>query len=406
MRIVIIGAGLCGGNVAVGLREAGYTDEILLLGDEPGVPFGRPPLSKTYLRDEEDLSGWLVAPGEWYEQHDVGLRPETHVERIDPPGGRVVLVDGGEITCDRLCIATGCRPRVPPVPGIDLDGVHILRTRRNADAIKAAAARGGRAAVIGMSFIGAEVAASLRQLGLDVVAIFPGSGPLESVLGEDVAHVMSDIHRRHGVELVPNDKVTSFRGAGQVDGIVTASGRVVECDFAVVGVGVEPNVEVVEGSGVGVDNGILVDARCRTSVENVFAAGDVANHDHPLLGRVRVEHYNSAEKQGRYAARSMLGASEPYDYLHSFWSDQYDDKIEYVGHAKTWDGFVTRGDVDGGSFLGFYVSDGRLAAAMGLTRGGDPELGPDSELATCARLIRDRTHVEESALADEAVELG
>jgi 3-phenylpropionate/trans-cinnamate dioxygenase ferredoxin reductase subunit len=403
MRIVIVGAGLAGGNVAVGLREEGFDGEIVVLGDEPGLPFGRPPLSKTYLRDEEDLSGWLVKPGDWYGQHNVTLRTDAKVERVDAVGSRVVLDGGNDITYDHLCIATGCRPRKPDIPGIDREGVHLLRTKADADAIKDEARKqGAKAAVIGMSFIGSEVAASLRQLGAEVTAVFPGSGPLTSVLGDLVAGAMATIHSERGVQLLPGEKLAEFRGLDRVEEVVTESGRRIACTFAVLGLGVEPNVELLEGSGVTTDNGVLVDAGCRTSVENIFAVGDVANHDHPIFGRLRVEHYNNAEKQGRYAARSMLGNDEPYDYVHSFWSDQYDAKIEYVGFAKEWDDFAVRGDIESGSFLGFYLKDGILSAAMGLNRGGDPEAEPESELAACVELIRNRTKVDSADLADDA----
>ncbi len=401
MRIVIVGAGLSGGNVAVGLREEGFEGEVVVLGDEPGLPFGRPPLSKTYLRDEEDLSGWFVQPGDWYAQHDVTLRTGARAVRVDASGGRVVLADDGEIACDRLCVATGCRARRPSIPGIDLDGVHLLRTKADADAIKdETRTRGAKAAVIGMSFIGSEVAASLRRLGVEVTAIFPGSGPLASVLGDRVAGAMSAIHRDNGVELLANEKVAELRGLDRVEEVVTESGRRVSCTFAVLGLGVEPNVELLDGSGVATDNGVLVDAACRTNVENVFAVGDVANHDHPIFGRLRVEHFNNAEKQGRHVARAILGSDEPYDYVHSFWSDQYDDKLEYVGFAKGWDDFVVRGDVEARSFLGFYLKDGVLQAAMGLNRGGDPEEDAGSELAECVELIRHRTPADPAVLTD------
>ena len=405
-RIVIIGAGQAGANVAVGLRDAGYDGEVHLLGAEPGLPFGRPPLSKTYLRDEEDLSGWLVKPDDWWASSGIELRADARVERIDPSGGLVVLAAGGEIACGRVCIATGCRPRTPRVDGAGLENVFLLRTKADADAIKAAAREpGAKAVVIGMGFIGSEVAASLRQLGVDVAAVFPGDGPLHRVLGDVVSRRMSAIHERHGVELLANEKLASFRGAKRVEEVVTESGRVVPCTFVVAGIGVDPDVRVLDGTAIAVDNGVLVDASCRSSVENVFAVGDVANHDHPLFGRLRVEHYNNAEKQGRFVGRAMLGSTEPYDYVHTFWSDQYDDKLEYVGFAKQWDEFVVRGDVARDEFIGFYLKDGRVLAAMGLNRGGDPEAEPNSELAAVGELIRRGTPVDAERLSDDGTAL-
>jgi 3-phenylpropionate/trans-cinnamate dioxygenase ferredoxin reductase component len=403
MRIVIIGSGQAGANVAVGLREEGFDGEIILVGDEPGVPFGRPPLSKTYLRDEEGLDGWLVKPEEWYDAHDVDLR-NGRVERIVPAGRRVVLSSGDEITCDRLCIATGCRPRMPDLPGIELDGVFALRTRDDADRIKAAATTGAKAVIAGMGFIGSEVAASLCQIGVEVAAVSSGIGPFASVLGDEVSRRMTDVHREHGVQVIANAKVTGFRGAARVEQVTTDAGDAIDCSFVVAGFGVDPNVGFTLGSGIDVDDGIVVDRTCETSVPGVYAVGDVASHDHPLFGRVRVEHYNNAEKQGRHVAKALLGGTDPYDYVHTFWSDNYDHKIEYVGHAKRWDEFVVRGDVDD-AFLGFYVADGVLRAAVGFDRGGDPELEPESELATVAELIRRRTRVDARSLADETVAL-
>ena len=380
-HVVIAGGGMTAGNTAAGLRDGGYDGRITIVSDEVAVPFGRPPLSKTYLRGEEPVSAWYVKPPEWYEEANVERRG-GRVARIDPQNAAVVLTDESEIGCDRVVIATGARPRT-------VEGALALRTQADADAIRRLARPGEKAVVAGMSFIGAEVSASLRRLGVDVTAVFPGSGPLAAVLGDVVAARMAAIHREEGVELVSNDKVVEFN-----DGYVTTEhGRRIDCAFAVVGLGVAPNVAVAEASGITVDNGIVVDARCRTNVENVYAVGDVANHDHPLFGRVRVEHYNNAEKQGRYVAGALLGNEEPYDYLHTFWSDQYDHKIEYVGHAREWDDFVVRGDADG-AFVGLYVKDGIVRAAVGLDRGGDPELEPGSEMAACAELVRTRSRLD------------
>ena len=254
------------------------------------------------------------------------------------------------------------------------------------DAIKQEAVRGRSAVIVGMGFIGCEVAASLTQLGVRVTAVFPGRDPLERVLGDQVAGVMSAIHRANGVELLAGEQVAAFEGTSRVEAVVTRSGRRIECDFAVAGVGIEPDIPAV---GVEQQNGILVDERCRASAPDVYAAGDLANHLHPLFGRIRVEHYNNAEKQGAAAARSMLGSTAPYDYVHSFWSDQYDHKLEYVGHVEKWDQFVVRGSVRDGRLIGIYLVDGIVRAAVGLDRGGDPELDTDGEMAACARLVAD-----------------
>ena len=256
-----------------------------------------------------------------------------------------------------------------------------------------------------MGFIGCEVAASLTQLGVQVTAVFPGRAPLERVLGGQVGALIGAIHRANGVELLAGDQVAAFEGTERVEAIVTAAGHRIPCDFAVAGIGVEPDIPAVAGSSIAEDNGILVDELCRTSVADVYAAGDVANHLHPLFGRIRVEHYNNAEKQGAAAARSMLGSTAPYDYVHTFWSDQYEHTIEYVGHVTKWDEFVVRGSVEEGKLVGFYLVDGVVRAAIGLDRGGDPELDRDSEMAASARLVAARARPARGVLADEHADL-
>ena len=400
--IVIIGGGMAGGNAAATLRDEGFSGPVVLLSREPDVPFGRPPLSKTYLRSEEDLAGWYVRPAGWYAEHDVELRNGVVVAAVDPAAHTVTLDSGAELRYDKVLIATGGRNRRIRVDGADLPGIHYLRTVAECDAIKQEAVRGRSAVVVGMGFIGCEVAASLTQLGVRVTAVYPGRDPLERVLGDQVAGVMSAIHRANGVELLAGEQAASFEGTSRVEAVVTRSGRRIECDFAVAGVGIEPDIPAV---GVDQQNGILVDECCRASAPDVYAAGDLANHLHPLFGRIRVEHYNNAEKQGAAAARSMLGSTAPYDYVHSFWSDQYDHKLEYVGHVEKWDQFVVRGSVREGKLIGIYLVDGIVRAAVGLDRGGDPELDTDSEMAACDRLVAMQARPAPAVLSDEKTDL-
>ena len=402
---VIVGAGLAGGNAAGALREEGFEGSVVIVGLEPGIPFGRPPLSKTYLRAEEDLDGWYVKPPAWYEEHRVERRAERGVVAIDAAAKTVTLDGGEELVYEKLLIATGGRNRRFDVPGSDLDGVHQLRTVAECEAIKGELAPGRHAVVVGMGFIGCEVAASLRQLGVRVTAVLGEQAPLQRVLGDQVGGAFASIHREQGVELLTGERVAAFEGAGRVTAAVTASGRRIGCDFVVAGIGIEPQVPEFAGAAAEQSNGVLVDERCRTSLPDVFAAGDVANHLHPIFGRVRVEHYNNAEKHGRAAARSMLGSEKPYDYIHSFWSDQYEHSLEYVGHATRWDEFVLRGSVEDRRLVGFYLLEGRMLAAVGLNRGGDPEADSDSEMAACARLVGERARPAPDRLADDAVDL-
>ena len=402
--IVIVGGGLAGGNAAATLREEGFAGGVVLIGREPGIPFGRPPLSKTYLRSEEELDGWYAKPPGWYEEHDVERRDES-VVTVDAAGHTVALDDGRELEYQKLLIATGGRNRRLRAPGSELPGIHHLRTVAECDAIKREAGPDRHAVVVGMGFIGCEVAASLTQLGVRVTAIFGGHAPLERVLGEEMAAAIGAIHDENGVQLRSEDQVTGFEGEERVQAVVTASGEQVACDFVVAGVGIEPELPAFAGNSLAQSNGLLVDEHCRASAPDVYGAGDVANHLHPVFGRIRVEHYNNAEKHGRAAARSMLGADIPYDYIHSFWSDQYEHDLEYVGHATKWDQFVVRGSLEERTLLGFYLQDGRLLAAAGLDRGGDPEADSDSEMAACARLVAMHAEPSPARLEDDRVDL-
>ncbi len=405
-RIAIIGASLAGARAAAVLREEGFDGEVQLIGAERQPPYNRPPLSKGYLRGQERFEDQLVNPVAYYAEHAIELRLGTRAARIDPSRKDIELEGGEHVGYDRLLVATGGRNRALSVPGADLDGIFQLRTVEDCDRIRAAAQPGRRAVVIGLGFIGSEVTASLRQLGVEVTAVEGNPVPLARVLGKEVGEVLAAIHRDNGVELALEDSVAAFEGTGRVERVRTKKGRRLECDLVIAGIGITPNSELLAAAGAAVDNGVLVDERCRTSLPDVYAAGDVANHLHPIFGRLRVEHWNNAFQQGRAAARSMLGREEPYDYLHSFWSDQYEHVIEYVGFAASWDRLVFRGRRESRKFLGFYLKEGIVHAAVGLDRGGDPEDAKgESELKLVAGLIRDRVPVEPAKLADDDVDL-
>jgi 3-phenylpropionate/trans-cinnamate dioxygenase ferredoxin reductase subunit len=281
---------------------------------------------------------------------------------------------------------------------LDLPNIFNLRSIDDADVIRTQIAPGRKAAVIGMGFIGCEVAASLRQKGVEVVCIHPSPTPLFRVLGEQVGQVLSTLHQEHGVTTFFNDVVTRFEGEGRVRRVVTKNGRQIDCDFAVVGVGVEPVVEFATGSSLEISNGILVDEYGRTNVPGIYAAGDVANHYHPVFGtRMRVEHWQNAMQQGAAAARSMLGKGTPYDAVHWFWSDQYDVNVQYAGFHRTSDQVVVRGDLDARSFIAFHLNQGRLDAVVAMNRGKD--------VRRVMPLIRTRSAVDPRQLGDESVDL-
>jgi 3-phenylpropionate/trans-cinnamate dioxygenase ferredoxin reductase component len=404
--IVIVGASLAGGTAAVTLREEGYDGDIVLIGAERELPYSRPPLSKGYLRGQDRFEDQLVKPASYYAEQRIELKLGVRATAIDPKEKLVDLEGGERVAYDRLLVTTGGRNRTFTVPGADLSGVFQLRTVQDCDRIRAAVAPGRRAVVVGFSFIGSEVSASLRQLGVEVVAIEGARVPLARVLGDEVGRVLADIHRDRGVQLVSEDAVDALAGSDRVTRVRTRKNRVFECDLVVAGIGIVPNAELLAAAGAQIDNGVLVDERCRTSLPDVFAAGDVTNHLHPVFGRLRVEHWNNGYQQGRAAARSLLGRPEPYDYIHTFWSDQYEHVIEYVGFAASWDRVAFRGRAESRKFLAFYLKDGVVRAAMGLDRGGDPEDPKgESELKAAVEMVRRRAKIDPAKLADESVDL-
>ena len=363
--IVIIGASLAGAKAAEALRKEGYDGRIVMFGDEPRLPYLRPPLSKEYLRGESPFDKTLVHPPAWYDEQRIELNLATPVRALDSATHEVVLADGHRLAFDRLLIATGSSPRRLTIPGNGLAGVHYLRTVEDADAIRDAAVGAHRVVVIGGGWIGAEVAASMRQLGLPVTVVAPGSVLLERVLGTEVGTVYRDLHAEHGVELVMNQRAAAFRGTNKVESVEIADGTRIQGDLVVVGVGAQPRTELAAEAGLDVGDGIFVDEHLQTSVPGIFAAGDVASAWHPLLGsRFRVEHWDNARRQGRAAARNMLGMAEPYVRIPYFYSDQYDLSMEYAGFASAWDQVVFRGEPADREFVAFWLGDGRVVAGM------------------------------------------
>ena len=396
--IAIVGASLTGASAAATLREEGFDGRVVLLGAEPQLPYDRPPLSKAYLRGAMPFEKTLLRPPEYYREKDIELMLSTTVTRVDAEKRRLELAGGEQLEFDNVLIATGGRNRRFPIPGLDLPGVYDLRTVADADRIREVIAPGRRAVVVGLGFIGAEVASSLRECGVEVVAIEPFKTPLFRALGEEIGRVIEGLHRDHGVDMILGDAVAAFEGNGRVERVVTRDGRRVECDFAVFGLGIEPAADVVAGSGVHVDNGIVVDDLCRTNMPGVFAAGDVANHYHPVCARqMRVEHWQNGVKQGAAAARSMLGRGQPYDEVHWFWSDQYDANIQYAGFHVPWDQVVVRGSLAERKFLAFFLTAGRVESAVAINQGRD--------LRRAFPLIRARVPVDPARLADPQVDL-
>ncbi|HET6885003.1 MAG TPA: FAD-dependent oxidoreductase, partial [Rubrobacteraceae bacterium] len=298
----------------------------------------------------------------------------------------------------RLLVATGGQNRRLPIQRLDLEGIYDLRTVDDAWRIRAEITPGRKAVVVGMGFIGSEVAASLRQSGVEVAVVDRNKVPLRRVLGEEVGRVIGDIHRDEGVSMILEDRVASFEGAGRVERVTTERGRRIECDFVVVGLGTEPVTDLLADTGAWIEDGVVVDEYLRTGVEGIYAAGDIANQYHPVFERrIRVEHWQNALKQGPAAARNMLGKDEPYGEIPWFWSDQYEHNLQYAGFHTEWDELVVRGSMEERNFVAFYRKDERVLAAVAIGRGKD--------LRRSMPLIRGQQPVEAARLCDLAVDL-
>jgi 3-phenylpropionate/trans-cinnamate dioxygenase ferredoxin reductase subunit len=363
---VIVGASLAGAKAAETLRTEGFDGRVVLIGEEPERPYERPHLSKGYLRGEADRRKIFVHDDTFYADQSIELRVDTRVTSVQPEHHTVVLNGDERVHYDRLLLTTGASPRRLHVPGADLAGVHYLRSLADADRLAGALRDGDNVAVIGAGFIGAEVAASARQLGRNVAMIDPADVPLQRVLGPEVGAVYRNLHADHRVNFHPNTGVESLRGNGHVEAVHLTDESTIPADLVIVGVGALPRVELAALAGIAVDGGIVVDAHLRTSAPDIFAAGDAASAFHPLLvARVRVEHWANALHQGPAAAKNMLGVGAAYDRIPYFYSDQYELGMEYFGYAPTWDRVVFRGDPGDGKFVAFWLENGHVVAGMG-----------------------------------------
>jgi 3-phenylpropionate/trans-cinnamate dioxygenase ferredoxin reductase component len=396
--IAIVGAGLSGGTAAATLRDEGFDGQVVLIGDEPSVPYERPGLSKGYLRGEQTREDLLVRDPDWWVAHDTEIRLGERVDRVDPAGRAVILATGERVVFDAVIVAPGVRTRTLPVRGADLAGIHGLRRIEEADAIRADAEHAGHAAIVGMGFIGAEVAASLRSLGLEVTVVEPLETAMQRVLGSQIGHLVEAIHRDHGTQLFFGDSLDRFEGPGRLERLVTSTGRTIECDLAIVGVGTVPSAPILPAEVLDRSGAIVVGPALETAIDGVFAVGDAVIHEHPAFGPLRVEHFDNAVKMGRHVARTVLGTGEAFDDPHWFWSDQYEHQIQMAGFAPVWDRMVVRGSVDERSFCAFFLDvRGTLRGSLSLDWPRD-----------CRRslpLIQAQARPDPEALADPAVDL-
>jgi NADPH-dependent 2,4-dienoyl-CoA reductase/sulfur reductase-like enzyme len=366
---VVVGAGLAAAKAVEELRESGYDGSIVVYGAEQHRPYERPPLSKGYLLGDDELDTAFVHPEGWYDEHDVDLRLGTEVTAVDTHA-RTVTAGGEQQVYDRLLLATGASPRRLAMADDSGAEVAYLRTMEDSRRLKESFAAGRRIAIVGGGWIGLEVASAARKAGADVTVLESLELPLVRVLGAEVAQVFADLHREHDVDLRTGVDISGFSRDGERSVVQLGDGTSVEADLVVVGIGVAPNVALAQAAGLEVDNGVLVDASLRSSAREVFAAGDLANEQHPVLGRrVRVEHWDTAIEQGKAAAHAMLDEDVSYDRLPYFFTDQYDLGMEYVGSVGPdgYDEVVVRGDTSaagGRTFTAFWLGGGRVLAAM------------------------------------------
>jgi len=365
-QFVIVGGGLAAAKAAETLRDEGFAGRIVIISDDPERPYERPPLSKGLLLGSAERDSTFVHEADWYTKNDVDLRTGIRAEAIDKDAHEVVLAGGERVGYSRLLLATGARPRRLPVPGADLDGVHYLRTLADSDRLGSLLTESTRLVIIGAGWIGLEIAAAARARGAAVTVVEMAHLPLQRVLGDTIAEVFAGLHREHGVTFHFDAGVAELRGSGgRVGEVVLADGTVLPADAVLVAVGAQPNTELAEAAGLPVDNGVLVDASLASGEPDIFAAGDVANAEHPLLNtRVRVEHWANALNMGPVAAKAMMGQDAAYDLLPYFYTDQYDLGMEYSGLAPAESEVVVRGDLAAREFIAFWVDGGRVLAGM------------------------------------------
>jgi len=404
--VIIVGGGLAGAKTAEALRAEGYTGPVTLISSEHELPYERPPLSKGYLAGESEFEKALVHPERWYADNDVRLLLGQNVTGIDRAAKTVTLSDVSEEEYGALVLATGSEPRRLPLPGAEAQGVLTLRTRADSQALRARFGEGRTLASIGGGWIGLEAAAAARNAGTNVTVIEAAALPLAQILGETVATVFADLHREHGVDLRLGVKPAEILTAhGRASGVRLEDGAEIGADTVLLGIGAAPRTILAEHAGLAVDSegkaggGVLVDASLRTSDPSIWAVGDIANAEHPVLGgRIRVEHWATALKQPATAAAAILGKPAGYDELPYFFSDQYDLGMEYVGHTDPSATVVVRGSLADREFVAFWLdSENRLMAAMNVNVWDVPDV--------VKPLIRSRRILDPDRLADASVPL-
>jgi 3-phenylpropionate/trans-cinnamate dioxygenase ferredoxin reductase component len=393
---LLVGGGLASAHCAAELRKRGAEGSILLVGREPEPPYERPPLSKEYLRGEAGREDAYVNPPGWYGENEVELRSGASVMSLDPAARTAKLQGGEEVAFGKALLGTGAMVNILRVDGAENEGIHYLRAYGNSDAIRTDAEAAERVVLIGGSYIGCEVAASLTAKGVDCTIVTLEDVVLSRTFGEDAGRWFHQLLESKGVTIHGGEELEAFEGDGRIKAVLAKSGLAVECDAAVVGAGVRPDAMLAQRAGLEVEDGIVCDSKLQSSVEGIYAAGDCCSYDSVVHGRrLRVEHWDVAMQQGMHAAGNMLGEERDYDVVPYFFSDLADwAGLEYVGPAYEWDEEVWRGDPDSGQFSVWYLKDGRVAGALSVDRSED--------LAEARRLLADRVDVSaaKAQLAD------
>jgi NADPH-dependent 2,4-dienoyl-CoA reductase/sulfur reductase-like enzyme/nitrite reductase/ring-hydroxylating ferredoxin subunit len=381
---VILGGGAAGYAAAQTLREDGFKGRVLMVTREDRTPYDRPNLSKDYLQGHAEPAWIPLRADEFFAEHDIEVLRDKEVVRVDAATKTVTFKDGETLACDVLLLATGGTPRRLEIPGSWMKNIFVLRSFADADALIEAARGASRAVVIGASFIGMETAASLRERKLSVTVIAPGKVPFEKTLGAEIGGLFRRVHEARGVEFKLGSGVSRFEGERAVEAVVLESGERVEADLVVVGVGVRPATEFLEGVELHEDGGVFVDRYMRAN-DGVYAAGDIAYFPSSSSNeRRRIEHWRTAEQQGRAAAHNMAGKEVEFDGVPFFWTRQFDAGLLYVGHAEGWDEIIYDGDPQSQNFLAFFVSGGRVLAAAGMNR--DRDMAALEELRRAGRM--------------------
>lgn len=394
---VIIGGGAAGNAAAQSMRESGYRGNIVMITQENRVPYDRPNLSKAYMQGEAEEEWMPLRDEDFYKDNGIELKFESKVKDLDTATRTINFEDGERLTYDKVLIATGGVPKELDVNGHDLENIFYLRSFADADVIIEASKNAKKVAVIGSSFIGMETADSLKSRGLDVTVISPDDVPFKNIFGEDIGNMFLNMHRDNGVEFKLNTGVKEFEGEEKVEAVLLDNDEKVEADMVIVGIGVTPTTEFVKGIDLEPDGGLPVDKHLMVD-EHIYAAGDVATFKEKRTGeKMRIEHWRTAEQQGRIAGRNMAGIVTPYDSVPFFWTRQGGISVQYIGHAPDWDEIIVEGDIDEKDFIAYYVKNNLIYAAAGTGKG--------KRLAAIQHLMRQDRMPSPESIRDKSADL-